>query len=147
VKREIKFRVWDKQVKRMFLPLTDLHIKWNKHTGSDLFCEIEASDDGKGGKWSCSDSADGYEIMQYSGLKDKNGKDIYDGDIIQFAETYYYLVRYEDAKFVGYHANNNWGKWGDLYKLAERRFDKYNYVVIGNIYENPELVIKEVSNG
>jgi uncharacterized phage protein (TIGR01671 family) len=145
MKREIKFRVWDKHTRRMFLPLTDLHIKWNRHTGSDLFCEIEA-DDGKGSKWSCSDSGDDYEIMQYSGLKDKNGN-IYECDIIQFAEKYYYLVKFEDGKFVGYHANNDWGKWGDLYKLAEPGFDKYNYVVIGNIYENPEYLIKEVTNG
>ncbi len=79
-------------------------------------------------------------IGQYTGLKDKNGKDIYEGDIIQFAEKYFYIVKYEDAKFVGYHANNDWGKWGDLYKLGKPGFDKYNYVVIGNIYQNPELL-------
>jgi len=129
----------------MFLPLTDLHIKWNKHTGSDLFCEIEA-DDGKDGKWSCTESTDDYEIMQYSGLKDKSGNDIYEGDIIQFAEKYFYVVKFEDAKFVGYHANNDWGKWGDIYKLAEPNFDKYDYFVIGNIYENPEL-LKNNTNG
>lgn len=78
-------------------------------------------------------------IGQYTGMKDKNGKYIYEGDLIRFAEKYLYVVKYEDAKFVGYHANNDWGKWGDLYKLSETEFSKYNYVVIGNIHDNPEL--------
>lgn len=79
-------------------------------------------------------------FMDWSGMADNNGKDIYEGDIIQFAEKFFYVVKYEDAKFVGYHANNDWGKWGDLYKLGEPGFNKYNYVVIGNIYQNPELL-------
>src|ERR1044072_6672063 len=87
-----------------------------------------------------------YEVMQFTGLKDKNGVDIYEGDIIQFAEKYFYVVKFEDAKFVGYHANNNWGKWGDIYKLAEPEFGKYGYFVIGNIYETPEL-LKTNTNG
>lgn len=80
------------------------------------------------------------DLMQYTGLKDKSGTDIYEGDIIQYAERYFYVVKYEDAKFIGYHANNDWGKWGDIYKLGTIGFYKYNYNVIGNIYQNPELL-------
>lgn len=82
----------------------------------------------------------GAPIMQFTGLKDKNGVDIYEGDLIRFADKYTYVVKFEDAKFVGYHANNDWGKWGDIYKLAEPEFDKYGYFVIGNIYQNKELL-------
>lgn len=93
----------------------------------------------KDGQLICS-SDRGDVLMQYTGLNDKNGREIYEGDIIRFAEKYVYIVKYEDAKFVGYHANNDWGKWGDLYKIAEPEFSKYGYSVIGNLYNNPELV-------
>jgi hypothetical protein len=86
-------------------------------------------------------------VGQFTGLKDKNGNDIYKGDLIRFADKYLYVVKYEDAKFVGYHANNDWGKWGDLHKLSEPNFSKYNYVVIGNIHNNPELVNPAVQDG
>lgn len=79
-------------------------------------------------------------VGMWTGLRDKNGKDIYEGDLIRFAERYLYVVKFEDAKFVGYHANNDWGKWGDLYMLGEVGFTKYNYVVIGNVHDNAELL-------
>lgn len=129
--REIKFRAWDGQNMFISPSLT----KGSQYLGS--WFEAHSVLHTEFGKQS--------EIMQYTGMVDKKGKEIYEGDIIQFAEKYFYLVKYEDAKFVGYHANNNWGKWGDLYKLAEAGFNKYNYFVIGNIYENPEL-LKKVTN-
>jgi uncharacterized phage protein (TIGR01671 family) len=125
--REIKFRAW---IERQ-----------NKMVDVDVLAIGQCT-------WGCETGKQGINlaaqphipVMQYTGLKDKNGKDIYEGDIIQFAEKYFYVVKYEDAKFVGYHANNDWGKWGDLYKLGEPDFKKYNYVITGNIYQNPELL-------
>lgn len=79
-------------------------------------------------------------VGMWTGMNDKIGARIFDGDIIRFAEKYKYLVRYENAKFVGYHANNDWGKWGDLFHLCDPPFNEYNYIIIGNKHDNPELL-------
>jgi len=86
-------------------------------------------------------------LGEYTGLKDKNGKEIYEGDIL----TYHYydfmcIVKFENGSFVCYHAREkDWDenelKWG----LLSRAFDSDmiesfgEIEIIGNIYENPEL--------
>jgi uncharacterized phage protein (TIGR01671 family) len=90
------------------------------------------------------------QLMQYTDLKDKNGKEIYDGDIIEYTScgvTCKALIVW----------NNHCGAWQYQYRgmighptdflhtlLSNTRFPA-NVIVTGNIYENPELVktIKE----
>lgn len=131
--RDLKFRAWDKLNKRMIYDYFWISSDGNLWRDQDPH-GLDMSGRKKIGP------TDKLNVMQHTGLKDKNGKDIYEGDLIRFAEKYLYVVRFEDAKFVGYHANNDWGKWGDIYKLADSEFDKYGYYVIGNIYENPDLI-------
>ena len=122
--REIKFRAWDKGKKRM--------------TYSD--------DEGV----SVGGLLTGYEdypeevtLMQYTGLKDKNGKEIYEGDIVAFWKEYPLVVSFND--------DNYGGVWGWNLLQADGTAECYyyglspneNYEVIGNIYENPELVDSE----
>lgn len=76
-------------------------------------------------------------IMQYTGLKDKNGKEIYEGDIVLWAhmgETNLYEVYYNEEE-VHYFARpiNNLDE-------TESYLDSTHMQVIGNIYENPELI-------
>jgi len=74
----------------------------------------------------------GTELMQFTGLHDKNGKEIYEGDI----------VKHNDQKRKNpYVVEMNWRMDGhsSLYGYSFPNCDKNEMEVIGNIYENPDL--------
>lgn len=74
------------------------------------------------------------QYMQYTGLKDKNGEKIYEGDILKFEHKEGYANELQVVTM------DEWC-WGTdeyaFYEIVER---KYVFEVIGNIYENPELL-------
>ena len=81
------------------------------------------------------------ELMQYTGLKDKNGKEIYKGDILQFYNDVDYIIKpgyakvvFKDGAFCCKHF-----KYGTEY-LANMDMSDMDITVVGNIYENPELL-------
>lgn len=82
----------------------------------------------------------GFVVMLCSELKDKTGKNVYAGDIINLADKYRYIVKFEEGKFVCEHVKSPLGRWGDLKRLSDPDFDQYHHEVIGNIYQNPELL-------
>ena len=108
--REIKFRAWKPIHGRMF------------------DCSIVSSGEGYE---SWRDFEDGFPsskiLMQYTGLKDKYGKEIYEGDIVARMgfDVYYNEVRFNQGMF-------ELGVNSPLYQ--------FDVEVVGNIYENPELL-------
>ena len=68
-----------------------------------------------------------YSVGQYTGLKDKNGKRIFEGDILEFRAGRSHIVRFEDGCFIFTGT-----------AIPVRYADKFE--VIGNIHDNPELL-------
>lgn len=107
--REIKFRAWDDDKKTFFNPL---------HHNCYDFDEIQARGL--------------YEISQFTNLQDKNGKDIYEGDIVQRG-----VITFSRGKFQGTYYDSN----GNLEEdWEDDLYQERNIEVLGNIYENPELL-------
>ena len=116
--REIKFRVWD-WVEKQMCPVIVADFQ---DTKAKFFCRFPKS--GTQGMISA-------DLMQYAGVKDKNGVEIYEGDILldDFADEYY-IVKFFDGVFI---AECD----GVIYDLADVALIT---AVVGNIYENSELV-------
>lgn len=140
--REIKFRIWDKDLKKMRVCGTDIHdsIAFDMDNNAVYY-------NMQNGCGSLADGTGTYDLMQFTGLRDKNGKEIYEGDVVRFI----------DVGVIGSQHYKNEGepkgvvRWSDFGAFYLNDGDEGPFMhsmtefeVIGNVYENPELL--EVGN-
>ena len=165
--RIIKFRAWDKEIKKMHkvyaLDFDDRGYIYAARIGNlKVYPEENLGDQ--------------IEFMQYTGLKDKNGKEIYEGDVIEY--KYYYAVKrwwnhledipeidkevqeqrdrfeihkksveFDRGMFVAGSLDSKDISRGELFNRGRGNLNDYeekywSFEVIGNIYENPEVLEK-----
>ena len=128
--REIKFRAWS-ELRGMCL------VK-----GLEFIKNLISTPTDDGNFWV--DSFDDMHLMQYTGLKDKNGKEIYDGDIMRNSPARWEIVFNKGCfchKCLGYYDER------DNYTIVKSQPEIHLALralrgaeIIGNIYENPELI-------
>lgn len=134
MKDRFKYRYWDKRINKMFYPERNDNFSYYVNN-SDII-----------------------ETMQCTGLKDKNNKLIYEGDILDLyvssKKLYRYEVKYEIGSFMLVSQDEIFdfpNVWNDyVYPLSQLYYEYQNEEncidecgVIGNIYENPELLKEE----
>ena len=120
--KDIKFRVWDNERNAMFN---------SKSVDIDFFeGKIEITSDTIRYDEVYTDEIKDFELMQYVGCKDKNNKEIYEGDIVKTKEHIGQIIYSKGMFFIDVK--------GDFY-LPIYNVSEF-MEVIGNIYENPELL-------
>lgn len=125
--RPIKFRAWDKKFE-LWLGVANEMCSWEIGATSGKVASVPIG-------WNGSEDDADFEIMQFTGLTDKNGKEIYEGDILGGDSiSGGYRVFWNDAKAA-------WDvQGGSGYLTGWITTWNLGIEVIGNIYENPELL-------
>lgn len=135
--REIKFRAWDAKSHEMVFNV-------NVNDGKPVK---------PGYQWfNSQNTVRDSKLMQYTGLKDKNGTDIYEGDIVETHDQNN-IIEYQHGSFmlIGLHEDRYERNYSYLYHhlidstipdMEGSRFDGITTTleVIGNIYQNPDLL-------
>ena len=128
----MKFRVWDKEIKYLDYDVrttsTDKYEKVEVLDGFSDWREIESND---------------HVLMSNTGLRDKNGREIYEGDILKIQTSDFYSKKIND-EYIGQVCFSR----GGFFVLTDGHHTDFclwgksmaTMEVIGNLYENPELL-------
>jgi len=111
--RIIKFRAWDKKNKEMFKP----------------YCIEDTL------SFNLDELSTKYSLMQFTGLLDKNGKEIYEGDIVECIDASRHNIVWNEDYACFCLSNRAY--------IGVNKQDMENYEVTGNTYENPNLLTNE----
>ena len=131
--RILKFRAWEKSNNKMYECIVG-----NTDTKDDKFiCPLIWIEEN-----SCWVHSDTCIIMQYTGYKDIKGQEIYEGDILTHKDYWWIKIEYDNGAFIardieGIKYNNR------ITNEYIGNFDISKWKVIGNIYEDKELISQE----
>lgn len=129
--REIKYRAWNKKLK--FMEMFNSHKSGILYAGGEF--TVNSGYDGLDNPTFEEDTTDNFILMQYTGLKDKNGVKIFEGDILHHRTQGSRKVIYPMSdSFAGFGLESNNGFKNTLQDSTKL------YEVIGNIHANPELL-------
>lgn len=110
--REIKFRCWDVLESKF---VQDNNIIYGELADQAIYNP---------------EKSEYYVLQQYTGMKDKNGKEIWEGDVFDYGGGRVFYITYVGCQFVA--------TFND--RVINTMIPIYNFENIGNIYENPELI-------
>ena len=127
--REIKFRYWNEQASRYHYGQAQVFTCLSQQTTGVYDHE-----------------SDGCRFEQFTGLHDKNGKEIYEGDMLRddytdediLIEDYSVVVW--DKKFCQWAIDNSFAKDGSSFTNLVEYFGRETFEIVGNIFENADLV-------
>lgn len=134
--REIKYRVWDNDSKRMRYLNTEHDFICFHSSGRGYYENMQTGP----GEWFSG-------LMQYTGLKDKNGKEIYDGDLIRYKnggieeiDEVFFDKEYGTFEIAFNRNKSNSATLG--FWIADLD-EESSYEIIGNIYESEVTNVKD----
>lgn len=136
--RDVKFRGYavDEMVENQWMFGTGLH--------KTVFTDEYAAETGVKEEWFVFTEygwvhVEPKSIGQYTGLKDKNGVEIYEGDILEFEdEDFKWIVIYNFGSCIAVGGKHNQSE--ELIEFYDWSKDRLDVVVVGNIYEHPHLL-------
>ncbi len=131
--REIRFRAWDKVNKEMVLP-SDIPIGDAPRISLELTGSVTATYPDKTIFWDIQNVI----LMQYTGLKDKNGKESYFDDLVKWGKSVYQIIWNEEKGFAYLKRMSGFEIWDKL-EISELKTGE----IIGTFHENPELLETE----
>lgn len=134
-----RFRAYSKEENEMYYPHNDKNVDWTIDDETGFIAPLVNLG---GGMWGMIDK---YELMQSTGLKDKNSIEIFEGDIVlvNVSNGFDHLV---NEKTVVQESEFHSGlickslASGMEHRVFKHKKMDYEYEVIGNIYENSELL-------
>lgn len=138
--REIKFRAWDKHIEQMQI-VRDIY--FDRKTGDTEYFVTKSKFGTHVG------NLESHELMQYTGLKDVNGVEIYEGDIVRVILSSYeklvaYVEWFGDEGYPAFDLHQvNEAFYFDSNILSTVMNDGSEVEVVGNIYENKNLLKEE----
>ncbi len=121
--KEMRFRAWDNSIKKMIDPIQIQQFEFRGDTTKGMRIHYTSEE-------AYTVFTDDFELMQYTGLKDKNGRRIYEGDVVKFVVAYTDKTISENIIEITFWEGGFW----------HHGFRPEQCEVIGNIYKNPDLI-------